>query len=100
MVAHIDDIDPAGGIDGDAVRRVELAIATAKATPLQEKRSGTGEFLDPVIIPVHHVHVARGADGNAHGLPELPSAAAIRAPRRHELPGAREFAHTVGASVC
>ncbi|MGA2014558.1 MAG: hypothetical protein ABSH51_29070, partial [Solirubrobacteraceae bacterium] len=91
-VAEVGDVDVARGVDGDSSGRVELPgaaaqdpglagagaglkpvlpVAHAPAVGLDE-RAGGGELINPAVIGIGDVDVARGIDGDAPGLVELP----------------------------
>ena len=96
VVAGVGDVDVARGIGGDAVGvgelpgaaardpglagagaglKLVLPVAHAPAVGLDE-RAGGGELIDPVVVAIGDVDVARAIGGDAVGVVELPGAAA------------------------
>ncbi|MGA2014557.1 MAG: hypothetical protein ABSH51_29065 [Solirubrobacteraceae bacterium] len=98
VVAVLGDVDVARGIDGDggglderpgadpldpglagggAGLKLVLTVGNAPAVGADE-RAGGGELIDPVVVEIGDVNVARAIGGDAPGCAvELPGAAAV-----------------------
>src|SRR5207247_1793181 len=93
------DVDVAGGVGGDAPRRVELPRAAAQRAPLGEVGAGGRRLSVVFAAVVRDVDVAGGVRGDAAGSVELPVAAARRAPLAEVGAGARELLDAVVGNV-
>ena len=75
-VVGIGDVEISGGVDGDAVRIVELAIATAICAELREILAIRREFLDAVVVGVGNINIAYIIYGYSRWVVELTVAVA------------------------
>ena len=75
MIPRIGDVDVASGINGDAVRLIELPVARSIATPLRDENTVRCELLDSVVASIGDVNVTFGVEGDTAGPTELPISA-------------------------
>ena len=92
VVPGVDDVDVAGGVEGQALRRAELRVAGAERSPLQDEAAIGGELLDPVVVLVHDVDVAGPVDREGLRDQELAVARSAATPLRQKRQGRARLA--------
>src|SRR5687768_10186228 len=59
VVSHVDDVNRAIGlIDGDAPRKIKLAVAIPEAAPRHDEFPAHVEFLDPEVCAIDDIDIS------------------------------------------
>ncbi len=90
MVAGVGDVHVPGAVQGDPLRREELAITAALRSPLAQIEPTGSEPLDAVIARVGNVHVPGAVQSDPLGREELAIIAARRSPLAEREPAGGE----------
>lgn len=81
MIVRIDDKNIPGGVDGEAVWFVELAIPGPMTTELEEEIAVEIIFFDAVVERVAHIeYLIDAAEGDPFGIGEFSIAGAAAPP--------------------